>query len=98
MSNTTHGLSPDASPALLGPSRIVWVFRVGGLTPLAIGKLFVVREAGSPEHLLMPRRRLMPGRYELMFARYGRRWPVSMTRIEDGDHADDMRVLGRVPL
>ena len=83
---------------VLGPSRIVWVFRVDGWTPLAIGKLFVVREPGSPHHLLQPRRRLMPGRYEVMFARYGVRWPVTLTRAENPGHPDDMTVWGRVPL
>ena len=87
-----------AAPLELGPSRIVWVFRVGGWMPLSIGKLFVVRDEGSPHHLLMPRRRLMPGRYELMFARYGVRYPVTLTRTEDPGHADDMTVWGRVPL
>ena len=87
---------PIAEPRL-GPSRIVWVFRVDGPIPMAIGKLYVVREADSPLHLLKPRRRLVPGRYELMFARYGHRWPVTLTSAEDG-HPDDMLVLGRIPL
>jgi len=92
-------LASRAMPAApLGPSRIVWVFRIDGLTPMAIGKLYVVRAEGSPQHLLMPRRRLAPGRYELMFARYGVRWPVTLTSVEGGAHADDMLVLGRVPL
>ncbi len=87
-----------SSEPSLGPSRIVWVFRVDGPIPMAIGKLYVVREPGSPKHLLKPRRRLVPGRYDLMFARYGVRWPVTLTSVENGDHADDMIVLGRVPL
>ena len=81
----------------LGPSRIVWVFRLDSAIPMAIGKLYVVREAESPLHLLKPRRRLVPGRYELMFARYGHRWQVNLTTANDG-HPDDMLVLGRVPL
>ena len=80
-----------------GPSRIVWVFRVGGHTPMAIGKLFVTRSDGSPLHLLHPRRRLAPGRYAMMFARYGVRWPVTMAPVED-EVPDAMLVTGRVPL
>ena len=80
-----------------GPSRIVWVFRVGGRTPMAIGKLFVARSEGSPLHLLHPRRRLATGRYDMMFARYGVRWPVNMAPVED-EVADAMLVTGRVPL
>ncbi|MSQ30696.1 MAG: hypothetical protein EXR64_01525 [Dehalococcoidia bacterium] len=83
---------------VLGPSRIVWVFRVGGPQPMAIGRLYVLGAVGSPQHLLQPRLRLAPGRYNLMFARYGVRWPVTLTRIEGGAHADDMLVWGRVPL
>lgn len=94
----TDANAVEASMPALGPSRIVWVFRPDNYTPMAIGKLYVVREDGSPHHLLQPRRRLAPGRYELMFARYGVRWPVTLTSIEDGDHADDMLVWGRVPL
>lgn len=86
-----------AAPAL-GPSRVVWVFRVNGPQPMAIGRLYVVGEPGSPGHLLQPRVRLAPGRYDLMFARYGHRWPVTLMRIENGVHADDMLVSGRVPL
>ena len=93
-----HGDGVEATVPVLGPSRIVWVFRVGSFVPLAIGKLYVVREDGSPHHLLQPRRRLAPGRYELMFARYGVRWPVTLTSIEGGDHPDDMLAWGRVPL
>lgn len=88
----------EATTPPLGPSRIVWMFRPGNYIPMAIGKLYVVREDGSPHHLLQPRRKLAPGRYELMFARYGVRWPVSLTKVEDGDHPDDMLVWGRVPL
>ena len=84
--------------APLGPSRIVWVFRLDSPIPMAIGRLYVVRAEGSPLHLLMPRRRLAAGRYELMFARYGVRWPVTLTSVTGGAHADDMLVLGRVPL
>ncbi|MFA7248554.1 MAG: hypothetical protein WC273_02880 [Dehalococcoidia bacterium] len=87
-----------AAPPALGPSRIVWVFRVEGPIPMAIGRLFVIGEPGSPDHLLQPRRRLAPGRYDLMFARYGVRWPVTLARIENGVHPDDMLVTGRVPL
>ena len=83
---------------MLGPSRIVWVFRVNGPQPMAIGRLFVIPELGSPCHLLTPRRRLVPGRYEVMFARYGHRWPVTLTSVDGSDNADDMLVLGRVPL
>ena len=93
-----HGGDVEASMPALGPSRIVWVFRPGNYVPMAIGKLYVVREDGSPHHLLQPRRRLAPGRYELMFARYGVRWPVNLTSVEAGDHPDDMMVWGRVPL
>ena len=90
------GVAP-AMP-VLGPSRISWLFRISSPIPTAIGRLFVLREGDSPLHLLQPRRRLTPGKYEVMFARYGHRWPVTLTRIEDGAHADDMRVEGRVPL
>ena len=76
----------------------MWVFRVDGPIPMAIGKLYVVRDEGSPHHLLKPRRRLTAGRYDLMFARYGVRWPVTLTSIDGGDHVDDMLVSGRVPL
>ena len=97
----TNGLSADAVPAVeapLGPSRIVWVFRVDGPHPLAIGKLYVIREPGSTLHLLQPRRRLAAGRYELMFARHGVRWPVNLLHAPAGGHPDDMLVEGRVPL
>ena len=69
---------------------------------MAIGRLFVLREGDSPLHLLQPRRRLAPGKYEVMFARYGHRWPVNLSRaggrIQGSAHADDMLVEGRVPL
>jgi hypothetical protein len=94
----TDANAVEASMPALGPSRIVWVFRSDNYTPMAIGKLYVVRGEGSPHHLLQPRRRLSPGRYELMFARYDVRWPVNLTSVEDGDHADEMLVWGRVPL
>ncbi len=93
-----NGDGVEASTPVLGPSRIVWVFRPGNYVPMAVGKLYVVREDGSPHHLLQPRRRLAAGRYELMFARYGVRWPVTLASVADGDHADDMLVWGRVPL
>ena len=85
-----------APPTPLGPSRIVWAFRVGSPAPMAIGKLFVLRAPGSPLHLLVPRRRLAPGRYDLMFARYGVRWPVALTNAASG--STHMIVAGRVPL
>ena len=82
----------------LGPSRIVWLFRASNPIPMGIGRLFVLRDGDSPHHLLQPRRRLAPGKYDVMFARYGHRWPVTLARLESGDHADDMLVEGRVPL
>jgi len=78
----------------------VWVFRIDGLHPLAIGKLYVVRDATSPLHMLAPRRQLAPGRYEMMFARYGVRWPVTLTNVvaSKGAVTSNMLVSGRVPL
>lgn len=81
-----------------GPSRTVWVFRVGGRSPMAMGRLFVTRSEGSPLHLLHPRRRLPAGKYEMMFARYGVRWLVTLAEARDEDQTDAMLVAGRVPL
>ncbi|TAK74611.1 MAG: hypothetical protein EPO16_10595 [Dehalococcoidia bacterium] len=73
------------------------MFRTGNDTPMAIGKLFAGRAASSLEHVLLPRCRLAPGRYDMMFARYGVRWPVTLAPVEDGE-PHTMLVRGRVPL
>ena len=67
-----------------GPSRIVWVYRNRGAVALAIG---CCRSATS-----------FLGRYDLMMARYGEAWPVTLTRDEDAEDERMMVVTGRVPL
>ncbi|MGE3961421.1 MAG: hypothetical protein AB7F65_07035 [Dehalococcoidia bacterium] len=86
-----------------GTSRIVWVYRNRGSVALAIGWLSVYEEGdGGGRHQriyrLLPFRHLMPGRYDLVMARYGESWPVSLTRDEDAEDDRMMIVTGRVPL
>ncbi|MEX1023328.1 MAG: hypothetical protein WD058_09290, partial [Dehalococcoidia bacterium] len=84
-----------------GPERITWVYRNQAHVPMAIGRLYAVDDGTGRSgllHRLLPFRALMPGRYDLTFARYGVAWPVTLRRDEDAEDPRMMLVEGRVPL
>jgi hypothetical protein len=86
-------VSPD-----LGPSRIVWLYRVGGIDPVAMGRLYNP-EVMNPSRVLEPMRHIPPGRYAIQFGRYQHAWPVSLDHLEQSeDGRERMRVRGFVPL
>lgn len=84
-----------------GLSHIVWVYRNRGSVPLGIGWLRRDRDgAGRAGRTLRLRlfRHLMPGRYDLVMARYGKRWPVTLEPDPETEDAREMSVTGRVPI
>jgi hypothetical protein len=84
-----------------GPSRITWVYRNQAKLPMAIGRLYAYDDGtgrAGRVHRLLPFRHLVPGRYDLQFARYGVVWPVTLTRDELAEDDRMMVVEGRVPL
>lgn len=86
-------VSPD-----LGPSRPVWIYRVGGGHVIATGRLYNPAMM-DPTRVLEPSRHLPPGRYELQFGRYQHMWPVQLDRnSRTPDGRERMRVAGFVPL
>ncbi len=84
-----------------GPSRMVWVYRNRGTKALAIGWLSAYEDgtgrAGRITRLL-PFRHLMPGRYDIVMARYGVAWPVTLEVEENAEDPRTMLVTGRIPL
>ncbi len=86
-----------------GPSRMVWVFRNRGTKALSVGWMTTSEGSGGggragTETRLLPFRRLMPGRYDIIMARYGVAWPVTLTVAEGAEDPRTMTVSGRVPL
>lgn len=84
-----------------GASRITWVYRNQSKMPMAIARLYAYDDGtgrAGRVHRLLPFRHLMPGRYDLQFARYGVSWPVTLTSDEDAPDDRMMVVEGRVPL
>ncbi|MQC17669.1 MAG: hypothetical protein DWG80_01165 [Chloroflexi bacterium] len=86
-----------------GPSRMVWVFRNRGTKALSVGWMTTYDDVGGggragTQTKLLPFRRLMPGRYDIIMARYGVAWPVTLTVDEDAEDPRMMVVSGRVPL
>jgi len=84
-----------------GTSRMVWVYRNRSPKVLAVGWLSEYEDgtgrAGRITRLL-PFRHLMPGRYDIVMARYGKAWPVTLTPDEDFKDPRTMLVDGRIPL
>lgn len=84
-----------------GPSRMVWVYRNRGSVPLAIAWISAYEDgtgrAGRITRLL-PFRNLMPGRYDIVMARYGESWPVTLSDDPEAEDPRMMLVTGRVPL
>lgn len=84
-----------------GPSRMVWVYRNQSPKALAIGWLTSYEDGtGSAGRIsrLLPFRHLMPGRYDIVMARYGKAWPVTLEADEDAEDSRTMILTGRVPL
>jgi hypothetical protein len=81
----------------LGPSRFVWVYRVGGSSPVSVGRLYNP-EMLDPTRILEPMRNLPPGRYAIQFGRYQHAWPVSLEDAPARESTRRMRVSGFVPL
>jgi len=84
-----------------GPSHMTWVYRTQGDVMLSVGRLYAVDDGtgrSGKVHRLLPFRHLMPGRYDLAFARYGVVWPVILRRDEEAEDDRMMLVEGRVPL
>jgi hypothetical protein len=92
---------PTPGAVAHGASRMTWVYRNRGRLPLAVGWLYT-HDDGSGRagliHRLVPQRHLAPGRYDLMFARYGVTWPVTLRRDEGSSDPRSMIVEGRIPL
>ena len=83
---------PTPGAVAHGASRMTWVYRNRGRLPLdGSGRAGLI-------HRLVPQRHLAPGRYDLMFARYGVTWPVTLRRDEGSSDPRSMIVEGRIPL